>query len=128
RVIAIGGDTVEMRNRNVFVNGRKLDEDYKIYTAYSTDSSRDNYAPMTVPPDQFFVMGDNRDNSFDSRYWGFTDRNSIIGKPLFVYWSYESDPWTGAATSYREWLQSYVSTAFHFFSRTRWFRFGTMIK
>jgi hypothetical protein len=73
-------------------------------------------------------MGDNRDNSNDSRYWGFVDRYSIIGKPLFVYWSYESDPWTGAAASYRERLQGYTSIALHFFSKTRWFRFGTMIR
>jgi len=128
RVIAIGGDTIEMRSRNVYVNGRKLDEDYKIYADYSADSSRDNFEPQIVPPDSFFVMGDNRDNSNDSRYWGFVDRNSIIGKPLFVYWSYESDPWTGTATSFREWLQGYASIALHFFSKTRWFRFGTMIR
>jgi signal peptidase I len=128
RVIAIGGDTIEMRTRNVFVNGRKLDEEYKIYADYSADTSRDNFEPQIVPPDSFFVMGDNRDNSNDSRYWGFVDRNSIIGKPLFVYWSYESDPWTGTATTYREWLQGYTSIALHFFSKTRWFRFGTMIR
>jgi len=128
RVIGIGGDTVEMRNRNVFINGRKLDEQYKIYSDYSSDTSRDNFEPQMIPPDSFFVMGDNRDNSNDSRYWGFVDRNSIIGKPLFVYWSYESDPWNGAVMSYKEWLQSYASIGFHFFSRTRWFRFGTMIR
>lgn len=128
RVIAIGGDTIEMRSRNVIVNGRKLDESYKIYSEYAADASRDNFEPQVVPPDSFFVMGDNRDNSNDSRYWGFVDRNSIIGKPLFVYWSYESDPYNGADLSFGEWLQGYVSTGLHFFSRTRWFRFGTVIR
>lgn len=128
RVIGIGGDTIEMRNRSVFLNGRKLDEDYKIYTDYSSDTSRDNFGPQVIPPDSFFVMGDNRDNSFDSRYWGVTDRSSIIGKPLFVYWSYESDPFNSGRLSVREWLQSYTSIAMHFFNRTRWFRFGTVIR
>jgi len=128
RVIAIGGDTVEMRSRNVYVNGRKLDEQYKIYADYSPDGSRDNFESQTVPADSFFVMGDNRDNSNDSRYWGFVDRNSVIGKPLFVYWSYESDQWTGATASFKEWVAGYISIARHFFSRTRWFRFGTLIR
>ena len=128
RVIAVGGDTVEMRSRNVYVNGHKLDEQYKIYADYSPDTSRDNFERQTVPADSFFVMGDNRDNSNDSRYWGFVERNSIIGKPLFVYWSYESDQWTGAATSFKEWVTGYASIARHFFSRTRWFRFGTLIR
>jgi signal peptidase I len=128
RVIGVSGDTIEMKNRDVYVNGHKLDEPYKIYTDYSPEISRDNYGPMVVPPDNFFVMGDNRDNSNDSRYWGFVERTSIIGKPLFVYWSYESDPYNGGSVSLREWIQGYTSIALHFFSRTRWFRFGTMIK
>jgi len=128
RVIAVEGDTIEMRSRNVYVNGHKLDEQYKIYADYSPDTSRDNFQSQTVPANSFFVMGDNRDNSNDSRYWGFVDRNSIIGKPLFVYWSYESEQWTGAATSFKEWVTGYTSIARHFFSKTRWFRFGTLIR
>jgi len=128
RVIGIGGDTIEMKSRTVILNGRKLDEKYKIYSDYSADSSRDNFGPQVIPADSFFVMGDNRDNSNDSRYWGFVDRNSIIGKPLFVYWSYESDPYNGADLSFREWLQGYASIALHFFSKTRWFRIGTVIQ
>jgi signal peptidase I len=128
RVIGVGGDTIEMRNRSVYLNGRKLDEPYKIYSDYLPDSSRDNFGPQVIPPDMFFVMGDNRDNSNDSRYWGFVDRSSIIGKPLFVYWSYESDPYNGGDLSFREWLQGYTSIAAHFFSRTRWFRIGTVIQ
>jgi len=138
RVIGTPGDTVEERNKNVYINGQKLDETYKIHvdpTIYSEDpwtpeelKVRDNYGPIVVPPDKFFVMGDNRDNSNDSRYWGFVDRTKIIGKPLFVYWSYESDPYVPGEKSLRELVESYASVAIHFFPRTRWFRIGTMIE
>jgi len=138
RVIGLPGDSVELRTKNVLVNGTKLDEPYKIHvdsTVYHEDPwtpeelrVRDNYGPITVPPDKFFVMGDNRDNSNDSRYWGFVDRHEIIGKPLFVYWSYESDPYVPGDKTLQEWIESYASVAMHFFSRTRWFRIGTMIE
>ncbi len=138
RVIGLPGDTVGIRSKNVYVNGQKLYEPYKIHVdsgVYGNDAwtpqelaTRDNYGPQTVPPDSFFVMGDNRDDSSDSRFWGFVDRDSIIGKPLFVYWSYESDPYSASDPSFREWVQGYVSIAIHFFSRTRWFRIGTMVQ
>jgi signal peptidase I len=138
RIIGEPRDTVEVRDKDVFVNGRKLDEPYKIHvdsTVYHEDpwtpeelKIRDNYGPTVVPPDGFFVMGDNRDNSNDSRYWGFITRNDIIGKPLFVYWSYESDPYVPGERTLREWVQGYASIALHFFSRTRWFRMGTIIE
>jgi len=138
RVIGLPGDIIEIHNKNVVVNGQKLNEPYKIHVdsnSYANDSwtpqdyaPRDNYEPRTVPPDSFFVMGDNRDDSSDSRFWGFVDRDSIIGKPLFVYWSYESDPYVSSEPTFREWLESYESIALHFFSRTRWFRIGTMVQ
>jgi signal peptidase I len=138
RVIGVSGDTIELHSKNVLVNGKVLEEPYKIHvdsTVYHEDpwtpeelKVRDNYGPITVPPDKFFVMGDNRDNSNDSRYWGFVDRNEVIGKPLFVYWSYESDPYVPGDKTLEEWVQSYASVALHFFSRTRWFRIGTMIE
>jgi signal peptidase I len=138
RVIGEPGDTIEVKNKNVYVNHQKSDEPYKIHvdqTVYGEDpwtpeelKVRDNYGPVVVPPDKFFVMGDNRDNSNDSRYWGFVDRLDIIGKPLFVYWSYESDPYVPGDKSIQEIIESYASVAIHFFSRTRWFRIGTMIE
>jgi signal peptidase I len=138
RVIGTPGDTVEIRSKNVFVNNMALDEPYKIHVdpaIYHDDpwtpeelKIRDNYGPITVPPDSFFAMGDNRDNSNDSRYWGFVTRDAIIGKPLFLYWSYESDPWVPGDKTFEEWIQSYSSIALHFFSRTRWFRIGTMVE
>lgn len=137
RVIGIPGDTVMLRDKNLYLNGKKLEEPYKIHvdsTIYEEDGwtpeelkVRDNYGPITVPSDSYFVMGDNRDNSNDSRYWGFIARDEIIGKPLFIYWSYEGDPYVPGEMSIREWLAGYGSIAIHFFSRTRWFRIGTMI-
>jgi len=138
RVIGLPGDTVEVRGKSVYVNHTKLDEPYKIHvdsTTYSSDpwtpeelKIRDNFGPVTVPRDHYFVMGDNRDNSNDSQYWGFVTWEEIIGKPLFVYWSYESDPYVPGEKSLREWLDGYATVAMHFFDRTRWFRIGTMVE
>jgi len=138
RVIGLPGETVEVRNKGVYVNGTKLDEPYKIHvdsTTYSPDpwtpeelKIRDNYGPVVVPAGHYFVMGDNRDNSNDSRFWGFAPRESIIGKPLFVYWSYESDPYVPGEKSISEFLAGYISVGVHFFNRTSWFRIGTMVE
>jgi signal peptidase I len=138
RVIGLPGETVEIRDKAVYVNGTKLNEPYKIHVDSATYSSdpwtpeelkvRDNYGPSIVPPDNYFVMGDNRDNSNDSRYWGFVKQDEVIGKPLFVYWSYESDPYVPGDKTLREWLNDYLLVAVHFFDRTRWFRIGTMIE
>jgi signal peptidase I len=138
RVIGLPGDRVEIRDKSVYINGRKLDEPYKIHvdpTVYRPDPwtpeelrVRDNYGPVVVPSHSYFVMGDNRDNSNDSRYWGFVDQDDIIGKPLFVYWSYESDPYVPGDKTLRERLDDYLLVAMHFFDRTRWFRIGTMVE
>src|SRR5262245_1969813 len=89
RVIGLPGETLEIRNRDVYINGRKLDELYVVHIDPRTIDQRDNFGPVTIPEDHFFMMGDNRDNSNDSRFWGFASRDSFIGRPLFVYWSYE---------------------------------------
>jgi signal peptidase I len=130
RVIAIPGDTVEVRDKIVYLNGKRQEEPYKIHvnSPISGEIPGDNFGPLTVPGDQFFVMGDNRDNSNDSRYRGFVTRDEVIGKPLFVYWSYESDPYIPGEKTWREWIEDYVLIAIHFFDRTRWFRMGTMIE
>lgn len=138
RVIGLPGETVAIHAKSVSINGRKLDEPYKIHvdsTTYSDDAwtpeelkVRDNYGPIVVPRESYFVMGDNRDNSNDSRYWGFVTREEVIGKPLFVYWSYESDPYVPGDKTFREWFDSYATVALHFFDRTRWFRIGTMVE
>lgn len=98
RVIAVGGDVVEIRNKKVYVNGRPLNEPYAYYAddtilAGSADP-RDNFGPVTVPKDSFFVMGDNRDRSYDSRYWGFVNIKDVEGKAFIIYWSWDSNDHT----------------------------------
>jgi signal peptidase I len=105
RVIGLPGDRVELRNKRVYVNGKRLEEPYAYYLEdppplpQEMDRSaeppsgdpRERYGPVTVPPEHYFVMGDNRDNSQDSRYWGFLPRHYIKGKALVIYWSYAAD-------------------------------------
>ena len=100
RVIGLPGDTIEMRNKKVYVNGAPLSEPYAhfIYPPEEPDSSAPDvstsrdllraFPEMKVPPDNYFMMGDNRDNSEDSRYWGFMPRDYVKGKALFVYFSF----------------------------------------
>jgi len=127
RVIGLPGETVEVRNRKVFIDNRELDEPYAVFTDSQNIPQRDNMAPITIPADSFFMMGDNRDKSNDSRFWGFARREEIIGTPLFVYWSYDSGPYQENRTL-GESAREYASIATHFFSNTRWFRTGTFVK
>jgi signal peptidase I len=97
RVIGLPGDTIELKQKRVYVNGKRLDEPYVQYLSPPDESSpedldvRVKYGPVTVPADHYFMMGDNRDNSQDSRYWGFLPRHYVKGKALFVYWSFAGD-------------------------------------
>lgn len=95
RVIGTEGDTVEIRNKVVYLNGRPLNDqwgyysDERIFPFYI--SPRDNMDKVTVPKDSFFVMGDNRDKSLDSRFWGFVKADDLVGKALIVYFSWDSN-------------------------------------
>ena len=129
RIIGLPGETVELREKKVYINGKPLDEPYVHFLTAPAEPSelhevtsfdvRERYGPVTVPPDHYFAMGDNRDFSLDSRYWGFVPRDNIMGKPLVIYWSYD------APTNQ---LESFLGPAHlrdlaqHFFTKTRWNR------
>ena len=90
RVIGLPGDKIEVRDKQVYVNGNKLEEPYVVHRdGWNTGVPRDQYEPVTVPPDSLFVLGDNRDSSEDSRYWGFVPAKNIVGRAFLVYWP----PW-----------------------------------
>ncbi len=92
RVIATGGEEVAMKDRMVFVNGRPLVESYAAYSKTGGPGGASyEYGPVVVPPASFFVLGDNRDNSQDSRYWGFLKGDKIRGRAFLIYWSWDSD-------------------------------------
>lgn len=95
RVIGLPGDTIEIRNKKVFINGELADhthgvfKDSKVYDARS--QPRDNLGPISVPKGKLFVMGDNRDFSYDSRFWGFVDLIAVKGKAFIIYWSWDKE-------------------------------------
>lgn len=113
RVIGLPGDTIEIREKTVFINGQPIAEPYIVHQdtmileeeQERDDCGRDNCGPIKVPEDSYFVMGDNRDQSLDSRFWGIVKLNKIKGKAFIIYWSWDGD---------HSWV--------------RWKRLGTLIK
>ena len=148
RVIGVPGDRIHIENKQVFLNGRAIKEKYKYHKWAGFDSYRDNFPSepnvrpnpglmrmlenhianreIVVPPNAYFAMGDNRDSSLDSRYWGFVPRENIIGKPLIIYWSYETttDRLAGSLIS----VEHIVDLATNFFTKTRWRRTFMLIR
>jgi len=142
RAIGLPGDRIRVINKELYLNGVKLSEPYKYHKSDYLTPFRDNFpsepdvqldargmemlrdhvvnGEVVVPPGVIFAMGDNRDNSLDSRYWGFVPRENIIGKPLIIYWSYEasSDQLQDPAVGWDHMLD----VARNFFSKTRWRR------
>jgi signal peptidase I len=129
RVIGLPGETLELRAKKVYIDGQPLDEPYVHFLETSADAQeitsfdvRENFRPVRVPEGYYFVMGDNRDNSQDSRYWGFLPRHYVKGRALMIYWSYESgredylDEGAGATA------KRMFSVVAHFFTKTRWER------
>ena len=146
RAIGVPGDRIRLVDKAVYRNGVKLDEPYVQHVFPNRDPYRDNFpapawsAPreraremleknvvngeIVVPPGNYFAMGDNRDNSDDSRYWGFVPRENIIGKPVIVFWSYDAP--MEDLTGYT--VHHFVDLAEHFFTRTRWNRTLKLIR
>ena len=144
RVMGLPGDRIRLENKVVILNGHRLTEPYTQHIFPDITPYRDNFPStpvgvyqyqdlvtdmldhhvdkttneVVVPPDSFFAMGDNRDNSLDSRYWGFVPRENIIGKPFVIFWSYDTD--TINLVDFR--LEHFIDLATHFFTKTRWER------
>ena len=94
RVIAVEGDVIESKKKVIYVNGSRIEETYVQHTDASSNPGglepRDNFGPYIVPKGKYFMMGDNRDQSYDSRYWGYVDLKEIRGQALILYWSWDS--------------------------------------
>jgi signal peptidase I len=154
RVIGIGGDVVRIVDKKVYVDGKVLNEPYTHYLSTAVFPLRDNFPPpvreinelpaawgldphwarrmpnyirkdgLHVPKGYLFVMGDNRDDSLDSRFWGFVPLQNVVGEPLFVYWSYNAPTHEWLDDSLRDRLKFDVSILWNFFAKTRWSRMG----
>jgi signal peptidase I len=126
RLIGLPGDRVEMVGRTVYINGKPLVEDYTQYIDAASMYGR--FGPFHVPEGQYFAMGDNRDNSQDSRYWGYVPRDHIIGKALAIYWSYETPRDEYLQTSIPDRLKQFADVFLNFFTKTRWSRTFKVIR
>jgi len=154
RVIGVGGDVIKIEDKKVYLNGKLLFEPYAQFQFSSMLPLRDDFPPspslletlpaawgldpawtrempgfihddgLHVPQGYLFVMGDNRDNSLDSRFWGFVPLENVVGEPLFVYWSYDAPTpdWTAESLAAR--LKFDASIVKNFLKRTRWSRTG----
>ncbi|MGH7816111.1 MAG: signal peptidase I, partial [Candidatus Binatia bacterium] len=93
RVVAVPGDTLEVRHKQLYINGAQANDPHGTFADEDREipGPRDNFGPLTVPPHKLFVMGDNRDRSHDSRFWGFVDFDEVKGKAFMIYWSWDGD-------------------------------------
>jgi signal peptidase I len=154
RVIGVGGDVVRIQDKKVYLNGKLLFEPYAQFQFSNMLPLRDDFPPspslletlpaawgldpawtrempsfikddgLHVPQGYLFVMGDNRDNSLDSRFWGFVPLENVVGEPLFVYWSYDAPTFDWTADNLAARLKFDASIIKNFFKRTRWSRTG----
>jgi signal peptidase I len=148
RVIGLPGDRLRIINRRLYINGTWMPEPYVTHESAFTDDFADNFPPspdsvpqmglqpewqsqimhyvqhgeLVVPPGHYFVMGDNRDRSSDSRYWGFVDRGAIMGRPILIYWSVEATTEDYADRSILGTFRGIADALIHLPTRTRWHR------
>jgi len=129
RIIGLPGDLVEVRRRQLFINGILQKEPYvrHIYPM-GVNSDSDDYPPTKIPPDHYFAMGDNRDNSRDSRSWGFVPRDYIKGRAFVVFWSYEEDRDAYLRTGLTDRLAGIWTKFTHLLTRSRWSRSLSLIR
>lgn len=147
RIVGVPGDRIHLRDGILYLNGVAQNEPYTRHTGFpSSYSYRDNFpeylgpeqglaegwlpvlrasikdGDVIVPPNHYFAMGDNRDDSLDSRYWGFVPKENVIGRPLFIFWSFDVPEETIVQKPLSERISSFLHTTLHFFSLTRWNR------
>ncbi|HKN48092.1 MAG TPA: signal peptidase I, partial [Candidatus Polarisedimenticolia bacterium] len=129
RVIGLPGETIEVRERQVYVDGQPLSEPYKIHrNPKGLNFDQDDYPPTHIPPDAYFCMGDNRDNSRDSRAWGFVPRDNLKGRAFMIWWSYEEERDAYMKTSVADRLAGIWGKITHLFTKSRWDRTFKIIK
>ena len=139
RCVAVGGDTVLVKDKKLFVNGEAFpDEGFTKYIDKTPSGepliqprrpggldSRDNFGPFVVPKDCFFMMGDSRDNSYDSRYWGAVHKDLILGEAIIIHWSWEENEHPSPEVSVSDPLsvpRLFLFNTVHFFQKVRWGR------
>jgi signal peptidase I len=153
RVVGLPQDRIRIVHRQVFVNGKQIEDPYVHHSHFDEMRAGDDFPPgpsdelpgttmrwsediqnyvkdgeLVVPPDSYFVMGDNREESWDSRFWGFVPRSLVSGRPLLVYWSYDTSRDEYTQTSLSQRVSQIVDLIIHFPTKTRWRRMFRIVR
>lgn len=144
RCVAVHGDTIEVKNKVLYVNGKRFpNPEFSKFIDSSGDGrmivqprraggldSRDNFGPYLVPQNRYFMMGDNRDNSYDSRYWGAVPEDNILGEAILIHWSWDDSRYPSPEVSVSDPLsvpRLFIYNAVHFPAKVRWARLFDLI-